>query len=227
MKKAIRSEQSKRAYLAFVALVVLLLAGAGYLGYMLTRDPGIAWDAPNALEAELAAKQLAFYKKSKAEGVRGWVKLTEVELNSYLQSALTNTNKVAETDAAPAPRFPVTLKRIGVSLHKRDLTIYSWGEIKVVSLPVPFVVERTVSIQQEGTNHWDLALQSLRIGEVEVPKRFWPNFAPTLQALDASVLSRLSWTTNINAMLVAKNELSQRSELHLYTYAPIPTSDYR
>lgn len=225
MKKAIRSEQSRRAYLAFVALALLLLAGAGYLGYMLTRDPGIAWDEPNSVEADFAAKQLAFYKKSKAEGVRGWVKLTEVELNSYLQSAL--TNKLAATEAAPAMRFPVTLKRIGVSLHKRDLTIYSWGEIKVASLPVPFVVERTVAIQQEGANHWDLALQSLRIGEVEVPKRFWPNFAPTLQALDASVLSQLSWTTNINAMLVARNELSQRSELHLYTYAPIPAADYR
>ena len=222
--RKIRSDNTKRVYFAVAAFFGLILAGLGFLGYMLTRDPGLAWEPPNPVEAELALKQIAFYKKSKAEGVRGWVKISEVELNSYLQSVM--TNQVADAEIPPT-RFPMSLKQVGVSLQKRELTIYSWGEARIASIPIPFVVQRTVSIHQEGTNRWDFPMQAVRVGEVEIPKRLWRKLGPTMRALDAPIIARLAWTTNINAMLVSKNELSQRSELHLYTYAPIPAADLR
>jgi hypothetical protein len=220
----IRSEGTKRAYLAALLFVGLLFAGAGYLGYMMTRDPGASWDQPNAVEAELASKQIAFYLKSKAEGNRGWVKITEVGLNSYLHTLVTNPPPDVYI---PPTRFPVELERMGVALHKPDLTVYSWGVAKVVTLDIPFVVQRRFEIEHDDTKGWTMPLASLRIGEVEIPRWLWGKTIPTVNALDAPVMARLGWTTNISEVLVARNELSQRSELHLYTYAPIPQKDRR
>lgn len=222
--KPIRSERSKRVILVITMFFAVVLGAGGYLFFMLTRDPGIVWEPPNAVESNEALKNIAFYKKSKAEGVRGWVRISEIELNSYLRSILTNDLSTIEI---PPTRFPVKLKQVGVSLSKTNITISSWADAKLAMFTVPFVVQRTVVIHQEGTNQWDFPMQSVRVGEVEIPRRFWRRLGPTVRALDAPVMAGMAWTTNIEAMLVVQNPFSQRSELRLYTYKPIPEVDRR
>lgn len=198
--------------LLFVVLLVCALIGA----YMISHDPGFAFETPNAFEANRFKTKLQSYEKAVANGTQGFMRFSQAEINSYIGKSMTNL---------PADGSGMHLRRIGVGLSNTNLTLYSWGECKFLRMPLKFVLQRGYRIEQNGTNQWETPLESFRIGEVDVPKRFWDSASALVRPLDAPVLERFAWTTNIKAVLVRKNEVSERAELRLYTYSPIPAAD--
>jgi hypothetical protein len=214
------SKRTKRLVVVLLSLPVVLVIVAGIYGYLLSRDPGFDMESPNAVDARECRRKLKLYGNSVTNGHIGFVRLSQLEINSYIREALTNS--VGDTNASG-----LHLKRLGVGLTTTNFTVYSWGEYKVMNFAAPLVVQRTYKITQQGTNQWQLPLESLKIGHVEISERIWDKVLPCLEPLDSAALDRFSWTTNILALLTAKNELSQRPELRLYTYKPIPAEDLR
>jgi hypothetical protein len=90
-----------------------------------------------------------------------------------------------------------------------------------------FVVQRSFSIQQEGANAWETPMESFKVGEVEVPRKYWDSVNTFLGPMDAPVLDSFGWRTNIPALAIIKNELSQRPELRVYTYKPVSAEELR
>jgi hypothetical protein len=213
------STRVKRAFLALGLFIAVVLVAAFVLAYMLSRDVAFDWENPNALEAKHFNDNLQRFERAVANGQHGYVKFSQLEMNSYIRQALTNT---ADTNAPG-----LHLSRVAVGLANTNLNLYSWGEYRVLSVPLKFVVQRTFSIQQEGTNVWEMPLESFKVGEVEVPRDYWNTVASFLEPMDAPVKESFAWRTNIPALLVTKNVLSQRPELRLFTYKPVAPEDLR
>lgn len=241
----IQSQRARRVGILIGLLVAAGFVGAGYLGYRLTREPYFDWEDANAIEAREAQRKLRLYDTSYAQGDRGFVRLSQLEINSYLKE-LISTNSAAGTSANPPPAVEETnspastaeppdamakrglqLTRIGVQLGKTNVTLFSWAERRVFGCPIRFVVQRGFHIQQSGANRWDLPMDSIRVGEVQIPARYWNKLEPAIRTLDEPLEGKFAWATNIQAMLITKNEISQRPELRLYTYKPIPDEDLR
>ncbi len=90
------------------------------------------------------------------------------------------TNEVAEPD-------PIRLRRVGLGMYNTNIVLYTWGERRVMNYPIRFVLQRECHIAQEGTNRWDLPLDGIRVGELEIPHRFWPKLGATVHWLDNSL----------------------------------------
>jgi hypothetical protein len=204
--------------LAVGLLALVLLVGVLVSAYMISRDPGSDFlEHPNPVEANHFRNKLGRYENALTNGQNGFVRFSQLEINSYIRQTLTNN---ADTNTPG-----MHLRRVGVGLNSTNLTLYSWGEYRAFNLPLRFVVQRGFRIQQEGANQWEMPMEWMKVGEVEVPKRFWDSVGAELAPLDEPVKEAFAWRTNIQAMLVRKNELSQRPELRLYTYKPIPAED--
>jgi hypothetical protein len=201
-------------------LFVVVLVGALVGAYMISRDPGFAFENPNKFETDRFVTKLGKYESAVTNQQKGFVRFSQAEINSYIRQSM--TNMPSETDAAG-----LHLRRIGIGLGNTNLTLYTWGRYKALGLPLKFCVQRGFRIDQNGTNEWQMPLESFKVGEVEVPKRFWDSATAFLRPLDQPVLEQFAWRTNIQAILVRKNELSDRPELRLYTYKPIPAEDLR
>ncbi len=216
------SLRTKRLRFLLGVAAASLLAGFLWLAYLASRDPGLDWENPNVVEAAEAQRKLRLYEKSLADASLGYVRLSQLEVNSFLLGI--STNQPAAIDAPP----PLArLTRAGVSLSPTNIAYFAWGEAKLAFLPLRFVLRREFHVEQGGPPFWELPPDSIRIGDLPVPRRFWEALSPVIQGLDAPLAAGLHWATNIPALLVRKNEMSQRPELRLYTYKPIPPADLR
>jgi hypothetical protein len=205
------SNRTKRIGILLGTLVGLVVLGVVYVIFMATRDVSFDWENPNAVEALEARRKLKRYETSLAKGQQGWVRFSQLEINSYLMGASTNE---------PPEGTQYRLRRVGVELTATNATLYSWGERHVLSVPVHFVLQRTFRVRQTGTNIWEMPMDEIKIGDMEVPKRFWHRLKPAVDGLDEPLREYLRWGTNIQGMAVAKNDVSQLPELRLYTYPP-------
>jgi len=202
--------------LLFLVVFVAALVGA----YMISRDPGFAFEHPNKFETDQFVTKLGKYEAAVSNHHGGFVRFSQAEINSYIQQSM--TNRPTDTNAAG-----LHLRRVGIGLGNTNVMVYTWAQYKALGLPLKFCAQRGFRIEQNGTNEWHMPLESFKVGEVEVPKRFWDSASAFLQPLDEPLLEQFAWRTNIQAILVRKNEISDRPELRLYTYKPIPAEDLR
>src|SRR5687767_7199144 len=214
--------KTKRVLFLLGLLFAVIIVGALVLAFMISREIPYDWDHPNAIEASEARRKLKLYDTSLESGQRGFVRLSELEINSYLASVLSPTNR--STNAVEGEvSGPVKLRKAAVGLTATNIMLFSWGEAKPLGLPLKFMVQRGLRINQSGTNDWTIATDFMKIGELEIEPKHWPRFQPYLAALDKPLLEQLKWTTNIQAMIVIKADLNTRPEFRLYTFKPVPS----
>src|ERR1044071_8976630 len=100
-------------------LAAVLLA-CGYYGYELSRheDPGLLQGA-NAPDAKEATRKLKLLTDAQKSGKRGFVRLSEIEINSFLNSEY---NTAGTTNVLPH----ATTLRGCVDLSRKDLIWYAF-----------------------------------------------------------------------------------------------------
>lgn len=211
--------RAKRVFLALALFMAVVLVAALVGAYMISRDVSFDWENPNVVEANRFRSKLKRYDTAVTNASKGFVRFSQVEINSYISRTLTNN--------ADANGNGMHLRRLAVGLGETNLTLFSWGEYRMLNMPLKFVVQREFRIEQDGTNQWEMPLASFKVGEIEVPENWWPRVSALIDPLDQPVRERYAWTTNIQALLVRKNEVSSKPELRLYTYKPIPAEDRR
>src|SRR3954462_13510830 len=123
------SARVKRVLLAVGLLVLVLLVGALVGAYMISRDPGSSFlEHPNPVEANHFRSKLARYDNALTNGQNGFVRFSQLEINSYIRQSITNS---ADTNAPG-----MHLRRVGVGLNSDNFTLYSWGEYRAFNLPL-------------------------------------------------------------------------------------------
>ena len=217
--------KTKRVLFLLMLLFAVVIVGIVVFAFMISRDVPYDWDHPNAIEASEARRKLKLYETSLETGARGFVRFSELEINSYLDSALNLTNK--STNAVEGEvAAPLKLRKAAIGLTSSNVVLYSWAEARPLGLPLNFVMQRGLRINQSGTNEWSISTEFMKIGELEIERKHWPRLETYVEALDKPVLEQLKWSTNIQAMIMIKTDVNSRPELRLYTFKPIP-SDVR
>src|SRR5688572_30262413 len=122
--------RAKRVSLVIGLLFVALFVGALVGAYMLSRDIPFDFENANVMEANRFRTKLRRYETAMTNGTQGYVKFSQVEINSYIGRVMTNT-----TDEGG-----MHLRRVAVGLTDTNLMLYSWGEYRVANLPLKFVV---------------------------------------------------------------------------------------
>lgn len=207
----------KRAIFAIGLLIAFVLAAAAWFLFEITRDPGVSWETPTSVEDAEVRRKIKLYDTSISRAQHGFVRFSPSEINAFLTSISTN--------APLSTNSFLALKRVGIDITRTNITFSSLAERRVFNYPVRVIIQRGFHVHQLGTNHWDLPMDWLKVGHIEVPKKHWHRLSQFIRPLDQPLMPHLVWATNIEAMLVTKNDLSQRPELRLYTYKPIPPGD--
>jgi hypothetical protein len=200
----------KKLLFAFALCVALVVAAVGAAGYYLTRPlpTGFAMP-PNVVEAQEANRKLKLLNEAQSARRQGFVRFSEVEINSFLDKY----NSGNSTNA------PVKLVKAGVFLGDKEVNFVTWHNVDVFGYKVPFVWQRVLTPikQKEG---WSFALRTMKVGAVEIPEGNWPKVEQVLGMTDALFTERKEWLKTLPMVQLALNEQSESPEVRLYTYLP-------
>ena len=200
----------KKLFLTFALLTLLVCGGVGAAGYYLTRPLSVEFaQAPNVVEAEEANRKLKLLSQAQSSRKQGFVRFNEVEINSFLDGKYHG----AATNA------PVRLLKAGLMLGEGNLTFVTWHQANVYGLDLPFVWQRVIA-PQRTTNGWSFTVQSMKVGDVEIPEGHWPTVEKVLGATDSLFAERKEWLKSLPLVTLASNEESKTPEVRLYTYLP-------
>ena len=189
---------------------VLAVAAVGAAGYYLTRPLALDFDQqPNSYEADEANRKLKLLNQAQSTGKQGFVRFSEVEINSFLdgkyKGAATNTQ--------------LQLVKAGVVLGEGKITFVTWHNASAFGYNLPFVWQRVVK-PIKTTNSWSFEVASMRVGAVEIPEGHWEKVEQILGATDSLFDERKDWLKSLPMVTLAKNEQSETPEVRLYTYLP-------
>src|SRR4051812_39285656 len=99
------SNKTKRVGVLLGVLIALVVVGALFMAFQISRDVNFDWENPNNIEAAEARRKLKKYETALGKHQDGWVRFSQLEINSYLMSATTNE---------PAEDARYHLRRVGV-----------------------------------------------------------------------------------------------------------------
>lgn len=202
-----------KIFFGFGLLTIGLACTAGFAVYALTRplEVDFAQD-PNAVEAHEADRKLKLFNEAQASRRQGFVRLSEVEINSFLDGRYNSAKNSRTND-------PVKLVKSGVLLGASDITFVTWHQAPLLGFKFPFVWQRVISPVKE-TNGWTFNLHSMQVGNVNVPPQHWARVNDFFGGNDSLFEDRKVWLRNLPLVTMAHNEQSKSPEIRLYTYLP-------
>ena len=205
---------SRKTVLILLAILVVAGGAGGYLFAQLTADPGVELrQNPNPVEAREAIRKVGLFEEARAHNRRGFIRLSEVEINSYLGETVF-TNRL-QTNG-------LTLVRGNVLLNDEGFTFVSRIETPFFGFQLPIVWQRRVKLVKDDTG-CQVALTRMQVGRMEIPRNWWPRVEEMFGGFDPRFADRFSWIQKVPTLEIAKNELSKAPELRLYTFVPQET----
>jgi hypothetical protein len=199
--------------LAIGAVFGMLMMAYGYFQITAEVDSGI-FKKPNVLDAQEADRKLKLYNEALAISRRGFVRLSEVEINSYLLQHYFSDGKIAGTNAPPA-NIKLLTSRLGFT--QRGVKWYCWVRKKWLGRPVDLVWERALELNRIE-NRWVFQTTSMRLGKMAMPARWWPLVQSQIGEIDLTFDEPLNWLTKLPTLEIKTNAASSSPELRLYTY---------
>ncbi len=202
-----------------LAIVVIALGVAvlflGYWYVQLTAAVELTGvQAPNVMDAQEAGRKLKLFEQAQQNARNGFVRLTEVELNSHLQARYLGG---FEKGVVPPDAEQTGLLGCRADLAGETFTWYCFLEKRWRKLSLTVCWARRFSVAR-ASNHWALTLRSMHIGDMEIPPRYWPRVEAMLGTVDQVFTKESTWLAQLPAVEVRPNEFSRNPELRLYTY---------
>jgi hypothetical protein len=204
----------KRIVLSLGILVLMLGIGVLILGFLLLGDIDLTIAAnPNSFEAQEANRKLKLLSDAQAANKQGFVRLSEAEINGFLQNRYGKAEKNRTNE-------PLKLVKAGVLLHQNDLTFVTWYKAPLLGIELPLVCQRLVT-PQRMTNGWRLSLDEVRIGKLPIPRNYWPQISQFLSTADKVFEDKKVWLASLPTVMISHNEINRTPELRLYNYVPV------
>jgi hypothetical protein len=202
----------KRAFLVAGAVVLIGLVVGGFFYLRCT-----AVIPPNESRVQMqstvheATHKLSLFRSSQR---KGYVRLTEAELNGYLDELVAET--ITPTLASNA-NSSISLTRSRVQFIADGFVWNCWLKKTIGPVTREIAWQRLFELVRDQ-EQWQLRLSAMKLGRQTVPPRCWDWVNLSFGELDKPFTEKFRWLCQVPAMELKTNELSLRLELKLYNY---------
>jgi len=208
----------RRAYTATAIAALLALAAVAYFYFQVTADVYFeVSEGANSLDAKEAERKLGLYLEAEKIARRGFVRLSEVEINSYLQQRFFSDSD-NEAGAEPPLTSKTGLLKSRARLSTDALTWCCWIKKEWLGRSRIFVWQRTFEMIQNENGSPDLELTTMTVGSLDVPRPLWPTVEAAFGEVDAVFTNQVAWLTRLPTVEIKTNVFSSRPEVRLFTY---------
>lgn len=219
MSVAVALPTKKKWVLIIGVLGLLLVATAGVLLFLLTEPVEIPFtQEPNKVEAHEANRKLKLLAEAHAAKRKGFVRLTEVEINSLLDGR--HPLPWQNSSAKPAvPAGASELLRSAVHLSASNITLITWHHAPLLTFEFPFVWQRSFEVRHQ-LDGVAFTLEEMRLGRIGIPRQFWPRVNALLGEGDQNLAGGQAWLASLPRVMLARNEITHAPEIRLYSVLP-------
>jgi len=201
----------------FLVVVAILAGGvllfAGYFLMQLTASVDLSsLERPTRYDAKQVLNKMKLLDDSRTNTTAGYIRLAEVEVNSYLHAHHTHTNQTGTSTLA--------LQNCRVDLTLTNISFYCRVTKPWLGRTWRFVWQRTAALRQEG-GHWRLELESMHVGRLQIPPAYWSKVNDQLGVIDAEFADDLRWLRASPSITLTPHDVTRRPELRLFNRAEI------
>ncbi len=203
----------KKVLIVLGSIALLVLGGVGFVGYQATRpiDPG--WiEKVNATSLSEAHRKIRLVTEAQRTAKRGFVGLSELEVNSYLTEITQEALKNTKTNTTGAP----TLRKSYLEIAFDGLTWDVSLQKKIYGQSLDLFWDRTVQIQPGAKVEFTPI--RMRLGKITVPKMLWPHIEKAFGEVDNVYRSQFDLVSKLPSIAITTNATSKKPELKLYSY---------
>jgi len=202
--------------LAAVLITLVLLAGivAAYFYSQLTAV--VAFADSNIIQkitVQEAQRKFKLFEDARTNNRKGYVRLTEAEINAYMDEFLASDNAVAPTNLLHS----VQLVKSRIYLKSGGFTWVCWVKASWRWWRCNLVWLRDYDLVYDR-GRWDLHLLSMFVGKQRLQPWSWIYADRLLGEVDQPFAGKHQWLTELPAMEIRTNELSLKLEFKLYNY---------
>ncbi len=195
---------------------MLLLVAAAVPGFVIWRatqevDPG--WLSKlNQKEADEARRKIKLVSDALKSSKRGFVNLSQLEINSYITANTTEAVK-GKTNTGPA-----VLVKSCMDMSYQDFGWYCLVKKTIYGKTFEVTWERTVGLEQAG-GKWTFPIKTMRVGEFKVPKQLWQKVEQFFGPVDQIYNSDFEWLSKLPGIQITTNTVTRKPQLTLYSYS--------
>ncbi|MGV3772490.1 MAG: hypothetical protein ACO1QB_06275 [Verrucomicrobiales bacterium] len=214
-----RGGQDKRKRWFILAPLLVLFAASIFLAVSITREPELQrLQIPNAVEAYEANRKLRILETSAKQSRKGFVRLSELEINSLLEPTIAAKQKARSSGSTASISNSLPVKN-AIQLTTTNFTFFSWHKQSTPVGAATLAFQRTLELRpgQPGTK---LQLTGMKVGRLAIPESLWTWMEAKLDPNRELVTSRLPWLNSAVSAQITQNELSKFPEFRLYSYMP-------
>ncbi len=203
----------KGIFRIFLVLILVVLAAVATLGYLLTMEVPVPRSGKlNKLDSKEAARKIKLISEAFLTGKKGFVRLSDVELNSFLKE------NVHIPSTGPTNEL-AALRLCQVQYGNASFTAYSFVQKQVLGRPIEFVWQRDFILDPSGDIK-RLRLAGMKLGKVPVNQKLWPHVNQLFYGCDQALIKQFDWVPKLPAVYITNNEANSSLELRLYSVKP-------
>ena len=205
----------KKVVVVLLTVLTLIVGAVGFVLYQVTRpiDPG--WvDKVNAPFLAEATRKIKLVTDAQKASKRGFVSLSEGEINAYIAEFAKGALKAGAKTNAPGAILQKSLLELSFDGITWDTAL----EKSFYGHPVDFVWQRTFSVELAKSSI-AFPLTEMRLGKISVPKKYWSQVQTAFGRIDDLYSSQLELATHLPAMAITTNDATRHPQLTLYSYS--------
>lgn len=209
----------RRVFLTFAVTIGFGLVVVVFAFFKMTAEIDVGpIKEPNSLDAREADRKIGIYKKALEGSEHGFVRLSEVEVNSYLHQHYFGDQRQKTNASVAATR----LLDARLKFNGQDFFWYSWVKGKWFGRPIEMIWRREIEFKR-GMSNWLFQTKAMSLGNLNVPARCWETVNKQLGEADEIFGEERQWLDRVPVMEIKTNNLTSSPELRLFTYS-VPTT---
>jgi hypothetical protein len=198
-----------------IGVGVAVCIGAAGVGYFYMQCTAVIRSSTSQTvktsAAQEAARKLALFQDKNR---KGFVRLSEAEINAYLDDLIARSELQPATDGT---NTTMSLVRSRAYLLPDGLVWNCWIKRKVGPTVRELAWQRLFRLVR-ADDRWDAQLSMMIIGRQRVWPWAWPWATSFLGNIDRPFRDKFGWLATAPALELKTNDLSLRLELWLYNY---------
>lgn len=175
-------------------------------------------ETPNILDAREAERKLALFSDAMKIARRGFVRLSEVEINSYIEQRYFGNSASPAKTTGTAGEPGARVLRAAAFLSHEAVTWTCWVRGEWFGRPREWVWQRTFELVPNCPEASDFRLASMSVGQLQIPRVLWPQVQAAFADVDDLFTHQAVWLANVPAVEIKTNVFSLKPEVRLFTY---------